>query len=134
MFSDHTLPRICVCSKVFKFFFQAFSKKRSSKFLQAKKVFNNFFFRRFPLEENKKGLRKFSVRFLALSNKILTVQKIVLSSSRVQDNLRELEASRPRTSKSVLEAKNVIEDSTSVAYYTYCTIMSLRCLQCHTSL
>ena len=55
-------------------------------------------------------------------DKILTIQKIVLSSSRGQANFRGLEASRPRprTSKSlledVLEAKDVLEDSTSVSY------------------
>ena len=64
--------------------------------------------------ENKKGIRKFSTRFLAFSNKISTVQKIVLSSTRGQSNFRGLEASRsrprtwplrprPRTSKCVLE-------------------------------
>ena len=56
-------------------------------------------------------------------HKILTFQKIVLSSSRGQANFRGLQASRPRTwpsrprprtSKSVLEAKDVLEDSTSV--------------------
>ena len=51
------------------------------------------------------------------SNEISTVQKIVLSSSRGQGNFRGLEASwprpRPRTSKCVLEAKDVFEDSTS---------------------
>ena len=54
-------------------------------------------------------------------HKILTFQKILLSSSRGQANFRGLEASRPRprprTSKSVLEdvleAKDVLEDSTS---------------------
>ena len=48
-------------------------------------------------------------------HKILTIQKIVLSSSRGQANFRGLEASRPRprTSKCVLEAKDVLEDSTS---------------------
>ena len=63
-----------------------------------------------PIEENKKGVRKFSVRFLAFSNKISTVQKIVLSSSRGHGNFRGLEASRPmpRTSKCVLEAKDVL--------------------------
>ena len=72
-------------------------------------------FRRGPrtTEENKKGARKFSARFLAFSNELLTVQKIVLSSSRGQGNFRGLEASRPRTSKCVLEAKDVLEDSTS---------------------
>ena len=55
-------------------------------------------------------------------HKILTIQKIVLSSSQGQANFRGLEASRPRprTSKSlledVLEAKDVLEDSTSVNY------------------
>ena len=53
-------------------------------------------FRRSPIAENKKGLRKFSARFLAFSNKISTVQKIMLSSSRGQGNFRGLEASRPR--------------------------------------
>ena len=48
-------------------------------------------------------------------HKISTFQNIVLSSSRGQANFRGLEASRPRprTSKSVLEAKDVLEDSTS---------------------
>ena len=52
-------------------------------------------------------------------HKILTIQKIVLSSSRGQASFRGLEASRPRprTSKcileDVLEAKDVFEDSTS---------------------
>ena len=68
-----------------------------------------------PTEENKKRVRKFSARFLAFSNEISTVQKIVLSSSRGQGYFRGLEASRPRprTSKCVLEAKDVLEDSTS---------------------
>ena len=72
-----------------------------------------------PSADNKKGVRKFSARFLAFSNEISTVQKIVLSSSREQGNFRGLEASRPRpkTSKcvleDVLEAKDILEDSTS---------------------
>ena len=72
-----------------------------------------------PSEENKKGARKFSARFLAFSNESSTVQKIVLSSSRGQGNFQELEASRPRprTSKcifeDVLEAMDALEDSTS---------------------
>ena len=47
-------------------------------------------------EENKKGIRQFSARFLAFSYEISTVQKIVLSSSRGQGSFRGLEASRPR--------------------------------------
>ena len=90
---------------------QNFSRPRTkdtagASVLQKKKV-SKIFFRRSPEEENKKNLRKFSTRFLAFSKKILTVQKIVLSSSRGQGNFRGLEASRPRTSKCVLEAKAV---------------------------
>ena len=52
-------------------------------------------------------------------HKILTIQKILLSLSRGQANFRGLEASRPRprTSKCVLEAKDVLEDSTSDFYH-----------------
>ena len=86
-----------------KFFWRSPKKKRSSQ---------KFF---------KRSLQKnvFQKIFQAL-HKILTIQKIVLSSSRGQANFRGLEASRPRprTSKSVLEdvleAKDVLEDSTSV--------------------
>ena len=58
----------------------------------------------------KKGHHK---NFSSDLHKILTIKKIVLSSSRGQANFRGLEASRPRTSKCVLEAKDVLEDSTS---------------------
>ena len=87
------------------------------------------FFRRSPKKKKKRSSQKFFKRsprknafqkiFQPL-HKILTFQKIVLSSSRGQANFRGLEASRPRprTSKSVLEdvleAKDVLEDSTSV--------------------
>ena len=99
--------------------------------------------------QKKKGLRKnfsgdlqktkvFTKIFLAIStknvfqkifqalHKILTIQKIVLSSSRGQANFRGLEASRPRprTSKCVLEAKDVLEDSTS-EYYTISKIFCM---------
>ena len=80
----------------------ALQKKRSSQ----------KFFRRSPLKN------VFQKIFQPL-HKILTFQKIVLSSSRGQANFRGLEASRPRprTSKcvleDVLEAKDVLEDSTS---------------------
>ena len=81
-----------------------------------------------PSEENKKGVHKFSARFLAFSNEISTVQKIVLSSSRGQGSFRGLEASRPRPKtwpsrprprnskcvlEDVLEAKDVLEDPNS---------------------
>ena len=109
-------------------------KKRSSK------IFSG------DLKKKKKGLHKnfsrssqklfrrspqkdvFQKIFQAL-HKILTIQKIVLSSSRGQANFWGLEASTPRprtwpsrpsTSKcvleDVLEAKDVLEDSTSASY------------------
>ena len=80
------------------------------------------FFKRSPQEN------AFQKIFQAL-HKILTIQNIVLSWSRGQANFRGLEASRsrprtwplrprlrPRTSKCVLEAKDVLEDFTSVRY------------------
>ena len=83
--------------------FRAISKKKRS---------SQKFFKRSPRKH------VFQKIFQAL-HKILTIQKIVLSSSRGQANFRGLEASRPRprTSKcvleDVLEAKDVLEDSTS---------------------
>ena len=73
-----------------------------------KKVFSKFFQAISKKKKEKKGLRKtfsgdlhkknvFQKIFQAL-HKILTIQKIVLSSSRGQANFRGLEASRPRTS------------------------------------
>ena len=98
-----------------KFFSGDLKKKGLKNFFSGEKGLQKIFFRRSPLEENKKGIGKFSARFLAFFNKISTVQKIVLSSSRGQGNVRGLEAlkPRPRTSKCVLEAKDVLEDSTS---------------------
>ena len=69
----------------------------------------------------------FQKNFQAL-HKILTIQKILLSSSRGQANFWGLEASRPRprtwpsrprprTSKCVFEAKDVLEDSTSAKWF-----------------
>ena len=96
-------------------------KKGLKNFFQAKQVFKKYFSDDLHERKTKKGLRKFFARFLAFFNKILTVQKIVLSSSRGQGNFWGLEASwpRPRTSKCVLEAKDVLEDSTSVVEHIY---------------
>ena len=95
---------------------QVLSKKKKKKKRSSQK-----FFKRSP---RKNAFQKI---FQPL-HKILTFQKILLSSSRGQANFRGLEASRPRprtwpsrprprTSKSdledVLEAKDVLEDSTS---------------------
>ena len=100
--------------KVFTKIFQAISTKKKKK-KKKKKRSSQKFFKRSP---RKNAFQKI---FQPL-HKILTFQKIVLSSSRGQANFRGLEASRPRprprTSKSVLEdvleAKDVLEDSTSV--------------------
>ena len=74
-----------------------------------KKRSSQKFFKRSPQKN------VFQKNFQAL-HKIFKIQKIVLSSSRGQANFRGLEASRPRTSKCVLEAKDVLEDSTSDKY------------------
>ena len=73
-----------------------------------KKRSSQKFFKRSPR-------KNFFQKIFQALHKILTIQKMLLSSSRGQANFRGLEASRPRprTSKCVLEAKNVLEDSTS---------------------
>ena len=73
-------------------------KKKKKK----KKRSSQKFFKRSPQKN------VFQKNFQAL-HKILTIQKIVLSSSRGQANFRGLEASRPRPRTS----KCVLEDSTS---------------------
>ena len=78
---------------------QVLSKKKE------KKVFTKFF-KRSPQKN------VFHKNFQAV-HKILTIQKIVLSSSRGQANFRGLEASRPRPRTS----KCVLEDSTSASYH-----------------
>ena len=75
-------------------------KRKCSK--KKKKRSSQKFFRRSPQKN------VFQKIFQAL-HKILTIQKIVLSSSRGQANFRGLEASRPRPKTS----KSVLEDSTS---------------------
>ena len=83
-----------------------------------KKRSSQKFFRRSPQKN------VFQKIFQAL-HKILTIQKIVLSSSRGQANFRGLAASRPRPRISkcvledVLEAKDVLEDSTSDYYVMF---------------
>ena len=63
---------------------QVLSKKRSSQKFFRRSTKNNVF-----------------QKFFQVLHKILAIQKIVLTSSRGQVNFRELEASRPRTSKCV---------------------------------
>ena len=108
---------------------QVFSpqKKRLSKFFfrrSQKKVFKNFFSGDLYLRKPKKRSLKIFHRVSGVFQRNFSGSKIVLSSSRGQGNFRGLEAlrPRPRTSKcvleDVLEAKNVLEDSTSGRYST----------------
>ena len=83
----------------------------------SKKRFPKIFFRL----SKKKVLKKFSGEFQKFNK-----SKILLSSSQGQSNFRGLEASRPRTrpsrprtSKCVLKAKDVLEDSTSGNYLSF---------------
>ena len=105
-----------VIKKTFSSDLQTTLKKQGlQNFFSGEKGLQNFVSGDLQLRKTKQGLRKFSARFLAFSNKISTVQKTVLSSSRGQGNFRGLGASRPRTSKCVLE--DVLEDSTSGKSY-----------------
>ena len=58
-----------------KFFFRRSQKKSSKIFFLAKKVFKKFLSGDLYLRKPKKGLCRFSARFLAFSNEISTVQK-----------------------------------------------------------
>ena len=79
------------------------TKDTSASALEKKKVFTKIFQ---AISKKKKGLHKhissdlhkktFSKKFFKRLHKILTIEKIVLSSSRGQANFRGLEASRPR--------------------------------------
>ena len=108
---------------------QVFSKKRSSKFFfrrSQKKVFKNFFHAKKVFKKFLSGdlyVRKPKKRFLQIFRKVSGVfqrnfngSKVVLSSSRGQGYFRGLEASRPRTSKCVLE------DSTSDENNCFCVL------------
>ena len=80
---------------------QVFSTTRSLKFFfwrSPKKGFQKILSGDIQKRKTKKVFANFSRGFSAFSNKILTVQKLVLSSSRGQGNFRGLEASRPRPS------------------------------------
>ena len=98
------------------------TKNKSASALQKKKVFTKIFQ---AISKKKKSSQQFFKRspqknvfkkiFQAL-HKILTIQKILLSLSQGQANFQGLEASRPRTSKCVLKAKDVLKDSTSATH------------------
>ena len=84
-------------------------KNFSGDLQKQKKRSSQTFFKRSPQKN------VFQKIFQAL-RRILTIQKIVLSSSRGQANFRGLEASRPRPRTS----KSVLEDSTSVNHIVKC--------------
>ena len=100
---------------------QVFSKKKkkdqaiSTKNEVFKEFFSDDLYKGKPKKRSLQIFRKVSGVFQRNFNG----SKIVLSSSRGQDNFRGLEASRPRSRTSkcvledVLEAKDVLEDSTS---------------------
>ena len=94
---------------------QVFSKKKRKVFknlFQAKMVFKNFFSGNLNLRKPKKKSLQIFRKVSGVFQRNFNGSKIVLSSSRGQGNFRGLEGSRPRPSKCVLEAKNVLKDST----------------------
>ena len=114
---------------------EAKAKDQGHKRKCSQKKSSQKFFKRSPQKN------VFQIIFQALL-RILTIQKIVLSSSRGQANFRGLEASkpRPRTSKcvleDVLEAKDVLEHSTSaihiknVLFRAHCCTLCVNQLWC----
>ena len=92
-------------------------KKVFKNFFWAKKVFKNFFSGDLYFRKPKKRSSQFFRKVSGVFQQNFNGSKIVLSSSRGQGTFRGLEASRPRTSKcvleDVLEAKDVLEDSAS---------------------
>ena len=102
--------------KVFKIFFQAISKKSFQKFFSGEKDLQKISFRRSLLEETKKRSLQIFRKVSGVFQRNFNGSKIVLSSSRGQGNFRGLEASRPSTSKCVLE------DSTSDENNCFCVL------------
>ena len=88
-----------------KFFSCDLKKKGLQKNFSGEKGLQNFVFRR-SLLETKRSLQNFR-KVSGVFQRNFNGSRIVLSTSRGQGNFRGLEASRPRTSKCVLE------DSTS---------------------
>ena len=111
------------CSKkkgLQKFFSGDLKKKVFKKVFQAKKVCKKIFLGDLYLRKPKKRSLQIFRKISGVFQRNFNGLKILLSSSRGQGNFRGLEASRPRprTSKCVLEAKDVLEDSTSDTYKT----------------
>ena len=120
-----------------RFFSGDLKKKVFKNFFQAKKVFKNFFSCDLYLRKPKKRSLQIFRKVSGIFQRNFNGSKIVLSSRRGQGNFRGLEASRPRprTSKcvleDVLEAKDVLEDSTSVKFLICFTkIDKWHCIYC----
>ena len=98
-------------------FFWAISKNGLKNFFSGEKGLQNFFsvhlYLRKPKRRSLQIFRKVSGVFQQNFNRL----KIVLSSSRGHSNFRGLEGSRPRprTSKCVIEAMDVLKDSVSIS-------------------
>ena len=102
---------------------QVFSKKKGlQKFFSGEKSLQNFFSGYLYLRKPKKGSSHIFRKVSSVFQGNFSGSKIVLSSIRGQGKFRGLEALRPRTSKCVLEAKDVLKDSTP-AKCTYCTVV-----------
>ena len=87
----------CSRKKGFQKIFSSNLKKKVFKnFFHSKKGLQKFFFRKFPLEENKKRSSQIFCKVSGAFQQNFNGSKIVLSSSRGQGNFRGLEASRPR--------------------------------------
>ena len=99
--------------KVFKIFFRQSQKKGLQNFFAGEKGLQNFFSGDLYLWKPKKRSLQIFRKVSGVFQQNFNVSKIVLSSSRGRGNFRGLKASRPRTSKCVLKAKDVLEDSTS---------------------
>ena len=99
-----------------KFFFRRSPKKVFKNFFQAKKVFKKFLSGDLYLRKPKKRSLQIFREVSCVFQRNFNGSKIVLSSSRGQGNFRGLEASRPRTSKCVLE------DSTSDENNCFCVL------------
>ena len=118
---DQGHRRKCSQKKNSIFFSGDLKKKGLQKFFSGDKGLQNFFFRRSLREETKKRTSQIFRKVSGNFQRNFNGSKIVLSSSRGQGNFRGLEASKPRTSKFVLEdvrkAMDVLEDQTSVLFY-----------------
>ena len=97
-------------------FFSGDVNKGLQNFFSGEKGLQKFFFRRSLLEETKKRSLQIFRKVSGVFQRNFNGSNIGLSSSRGLGDFRGLEASRPRprTLKCVLEAKDVLEDSTSV--------------------